>query len=55
MRIGDGYEKGFGEVLVELELDRAVVGVGRCVSLEGALENVVGEGGTAARGLVWVV
>ena len=55
MRIGDGYEQGVGEVVVELELDRAVVGVGGCVSLEGALENVIGEGGTAAGGLVWVV
>jgi len=55
MRIGDGYEQGVGEIVVELELDRAVVSVGRCVSFEGPLENVVGKGGTATGGLVWVV
>jgi hypothetical protein len=52
MRISHRYQQGVREVIVELELDRAVVGVARCVSLERALEDVVGQGRAASRGSV---
>lgn len=55
MCICDGYEQGVGEVVVELELDRAEVRVAGSVSLEGTLEDVISEGGATTRGLVWVV